>query len=140
MQQDQLDLLSAALRHQEDAEHLLASSKDQSWHLAGFATECVRKAVLTNDQLRKSLAHEQGMHFDALFEIVVSLDPRALQLRVSGWADSPTQLSMWSESHRYDPTGRHVGKAAALVGETGTHFDRTLTQLWLTEGFNPGAL
>ena len=137
---DQRDLLSAALRHQEDAELLLTPSPDQSWHLAGYVTECVRKAVLTVQQFRVSLSHEQGKHFDALFEIVVALDPRAFRLRVSGWADPGTRLHEWSESHRYDATHKHAAGAASLVLETGAHFDRALTTLWLTEPFDPESL
>lgn len=137
---DQRDLLSAALRHQEDAERLLASSPDQAWHLAGFVTECVRKAALTVEPFRKALAHEQGKEFDALFEIVVALDPRAARLRVSGWADPGTHLIHWSESHRYDATGKHAAAAPHLVRETGGHFDHALAALWLTDPFDPGSL
>lgn len=134
---DQRDLLSAALRHQEDAERLLTPSPDQSWHLAGYVTECIRKAVLTVEPFRVALSHEQGKHFDALFEIVAALDPKASRLRVSGWANAGTRLAAWSESHRYDATRKHAAAAAALVRETGTHFERTLAALWLTDPFDP---
>lgn len=136
---DQRDLLSAALRHQEDAERLLAPSPDQSWHLAGYVTECIRKAALTVKPFRVALSHEQGKHFDALFEIVAALDPRASRLRVSGWANPGTRLAEWSESHRYDATHEHAAAAADLVRETGTHFDRALAALWLTDPFDPGS-
>lgn len=132
--------MSAALRHQEDAERLLGPSPDQSWHLAGYVTECVRKAVLTVEPFRVALSHEQGKHFDALFEIVVALDPRASRLRVSGWANPGTRLSTWSESHRYDATRKHAAAAATLARETGTHFERTLAALWLTDPFDPESL
>ncbi len=44
------DFVSAALRHTRDAEHLVAhgehASRDQAWHLAGFAHECARKSLI----------------------------------------------------------------------------------------------
>jgi hypothetical protein len=46
-----VDLLSAALRHVRDAEHLATPnhsgySPDQAHHLAGFGPECAQKATL----------------------------------------------------------------------------------------------
>jgi len=40
-------LVSAALRHVDDAQALLAVSPVQAFHLAGFGPECARKAALT---------------------------------------------------------------------------------------------
>jgi hypothetical protein len=137
---DQRALLSAALRHQEDAERLLASSPDQSWHLAGYVTECTRKAILTVEPFRIALAHEQGKHFDTLFDIVVSLDPRASRLHVAGWAPPGTRLAEWKPDHRYDATSTHAAAAAELVHETGAHFDQALAALWLTHAFDPESL
>jgi hypothetical protein len=138
--EDQRVLLSASVRHQSDAEFLLESSPDQSWHLAGYATECIRKASLTKEAYRKALGHEQGRDFDALFELVSALDPGALRLRVSGWADEGTRLHEWDEQHRYDARGAHAGQAKELVHETALHHDRTLTALWLSNPFDPGKL
>jgi hypothetical protein len=137
---DQKGLLSAALRHQGDAEFLLERSPDQAWHLAGYATECIRKAALTVEAYRKAIGHEQGRDFDALFELVSALDPGALKLRVSGWAHAGTRLHEWDAQHRYDALGTHTQQASQLVSETRVHHDRTLTALWLTHPFDPGTI
>jgi type IV secretory pathway TrbD component len=138
--QDQLNLLSAALRHREDAETLLGTSPDQAWHIAGFAAECVRKACLSNDVFRKALSHEMTADADRLLDLILGLDAHAVRLSVQGWAPAGSWLSHWSEAHRYDPRDTHSGNAPALVAECAALHDRTLTQLWLREGFDPGAL
>lgn len=137
---DQIDLLSAALRHQTDAEALLASSADQAWHLAGYAAECVRKACLTIEPFRKALSHEHGKDADALLDLVVPLDGRASRLPLQGWAPPGSKLADWKEIHRYDRRGRHSTSAAALVQETAVLHDRTLAALWLSSPFDPGSL
>lgn len=137
---DQETLLSAALRHQEDAEALLGSSPDQSWHLAGYAAECARKACLTMEPYRRALSHEHGKDADALLDVVIALDPRANRFGLQGWAPATSMLAQWSEQHRYDGRGRHAGSAPQLVEETGALLDRTLTGLWLAESFDPTRL
>lgn len=137
---DQLALLSASLRHQVDAEALLTSSPDQAWHLAGFATECIRKAALSVQAFRKALGHEQSGDFDKLFDLVAALDPAALRFHLTGWAAPGTRLSEWDERHRYDGKGAHASKAAMLVDETQRHHRRTLFELWLSSPFDPGTL
>lgn len=137
---DQLGLLSAALRHQEDAVTLLSSSPDQSWHLAGYSVECVRKACLTNDTFRKALAHEQGTDADRLLEIVLSIDEHAQRYGTSGWALPGSFLAAWKPEHRYDQTGQHSSDAPRLVAETSALHDRTLTAIWLAVPFDPTEL
>jgi hypothetical protein len=137
---DQWALLSAAVRHQSDAETLLESSPDQSWHLAGYVTECIRKASLTKEAYRKALGHEQGRDFDALFELVSAMDPGALRLHISGWGNVGTRLHEWDARHRYEVRNAHAKQARELVRETSGHHDRTLTALWLSQPFDPGAL
>jgi hypothetical protein len=137
---EQQALLSAALRHQEDAEDLLCKSPDQSWHLAGYAVECVRKACPTIEPHRRALAHEHGKDADALLEVVMALDSRVARLRLQGWAPQTSMLAKWDEQHRYDRRGQHASDAPALVQETAVIHDRTLTALWLAAPFNPGML
>ena len=61
-----VDLLSAALRHVRDAEHLATPnhsghSPDQAYHLAGFGPECARKATLYHRLFDKPLGHTLGV-------------------------------------------------------------------------------
>jgi hypothetical protein len=137
---NQIDLISASLRHQVDAESLLGSSPDQAWHLAGFATGCIRKACLTIEPFRKALAHEQGKDADALLDVVLALDARATRVQTVGWAPHGSKLAIWRETHRYDRTGKHAAEAAALVSETAALHGRTLASLWLLEAFDPSRL
>lgn len=137
---DQVALLSAALRHQEDAEALLTSSPDQSWHLAGYAAECVRKACLTIEPYRRALSHEHGRDADALLDVVIALDGRANRLDLQGWAPAGSELARWSEQHRYDRRGAHAAGAGALVRETAALHDRILAALWLAIPFDPAVL
>jgi hypothetical protein len=137
---DQIDLVSASLRHQVDAEGLLGSSPDQAWHLAGYATECIGKACLTIEPFRKALAHEQGEDGDALLDVVLALDARAARVRTTGWAPPGSTLARWRETHRYDRTGKHSAEAHALVNETAAHHSRVLATLWLLGAFDPSRL
>lgn len=137
---DQMRLLSAALRHQEDAEALLSCSPDQSWHLAGYSVECVRKACLSIDPYRKALSHEHGKDADALLDVVIALDSRASRLNLQGWAPPGSMLAQWSEQHRYDGRGQHSAGAPQLVEETASLYNQTITALWLAEPFDPTEL
>lgn len=137
---DQISLLSAGLRHQEDAQALLVTSPDQSWHLAGFAPECARKACVTIEPLRKALGHEQGADADALLEIAFALDGRARRLPVTRGAPAGTPLARWRPDHRYDATGSHAPDAPALVRQTSGLLDSLLAALWLAAAFDPGNL
>src|SRR5262245_44496192 len=81
------DLVSAALRHVRDAEHLLDAgadhaSPDQAYHLAGFGPECVRKATLSIRWLDLAISHGFDDLAESLVDFAVSIDPLA---------------------HRYDP-------------------------------------
>jgi hypothetical protein len=133
---DQKTLLSASLRHQEDAEYLLAGSPDQSWHLAGYAVECIRKACLSVDTYRKVLSHELGEDADELLEILLALDAHSSRLHLQGWCEDGSTLAKWRATHRYDSRNEHAADATALVRETGLLHDRTMTALWLAEPFD----
>lgn len=129
--EDQLDLLSAALRNQIDAERLLPDSPDQSWHLAGFAAECARKSCLTIEPFRVALGHEHGADADRLLDVILALDGRAQRLPLRGWAPLGSKLAAWSEAHRYDRRGGHAAEAKELVRECAQRHDAVLLALWL---------
>jgi hypothetical protein len=137
--QDQLDLLSASLRHQQDAESYLAISPDQSWHLAPFALECARKACLSNNVYRKALGHEDR-GTDDLMELVLAVDARALRLPLQGWLRAVPDLQTWKPDHRYDRTGAHVTRAAALVNGVTSLHQQVLARLFLVDGYDPEQL
>jgi len=130
----QLAFISAALRHVEDAEHLLTSgshrSEDQAWHLAGFGPECVRKACLEDRALDRALGHNLAADTEHLLEWGLSLDPHASRYGLVGWAGAP-QLADWDPTHRYDRTGTHVGDpVAALVASARNLVHRVHADLW----------
>jgi hypothetical protein len=99
-------MTSAALRHLRDAEHLLepgvAESVDQAWHLVGLAVECMEKACLGDQRLHRAIGHLGEVDAESMC-FVLSLDPRAAQLGVTGVPPSP--LRAWSINCRYDTTG-----------------------------------
>lgn len=129
--EDQLNFLSAALRHIADAERLLADSPDQSWHLAGFAAECARKVCLTVEEFRFALGHQHGVEADQLLDLIVAIDAHAQRFPLHGWAPVGSKLAAWSESHRYDRRGTHAADAPALVRECAERHDAVLLLLWL---------
>lgn len=127
----QLTLLSAALRHARDAEHLLevenrGRSVDQAFHLAGFGPECVRKALLSDRVFDKVLGHRFDSGAEVVLDVVLALDPRARRYAPRGWASRYPSLVEWSEQSRYRRTGTYdssvttplVEQAARAVRET----------------------
>ena len=106
-------LLSAALRHLRDAEHLFASgsgdrSLDQAWHLAGFGPECARKAFLSDAIFDQVLGHEWSADSESLLEMALALDPSSWRHRLDGWAVRKPILCHWSPEHRYERTGTRL--------------------------------
>lgn len=103
------DFASAALRHIRDAEHLIEpgahASRDQAWHLAGFAHECARKALLQKGWIPRMLGHDFDDAVELIVEIAIALDPRAGRLPVDGWAARYPAVKHWKPDHRYDRTG-----------------------------------
>ena len=93
------DFASAALRHVRDAEHLVSpgahSSRDQAWHLAGFAHECVRKSYLAGGWIPKMLGHDFSSAGEQVVEIALALDPRAARFSVRGWAAQHPAITAW---------------------------------------------
>ena len=103
------DFASAALRHMRDAEHLIADemhvSRDQAWHLAGFAHECARKACIRDGWVPKLLGHDFSNASDEVVELAIALDPRAGRLPVRQWASRYPAITAWRPDHRYERTG-----------------------------------
>lgn len=135
MRPEQTTLLSAALRHVADAEHLLEEgphhSPDQAWHLGGFGPECVRKACLEDEALYRVLGHDLGQRAEALLDWGVSLDPHASRYDLGDWAARTHVLEDWSPQHRYERTGaRTAGVASDLVAAARALVDRVHGDLW----------
>src|SRR5579872_5716847 len=103
------DFASAALRHIRDAEHMLTgganTSRDQAWHLAGFAHECARKACISEGWIPRLLGHDFSAANEQVVEVAISLDPRAGRLPLRAWATRFPAISSWRVEHRYDRTG-----------------------------------
>lgn len=103
------DFASAALRHVRDAEHLVAegehSSRDQAWHLAGFAHECARKSYVWDAWVPKMLGHDFARSGEQVVAIAIALDPRAGRFPVHRWATQYPAITRWRPDHRYDRTG-----------------------------------
>jgi hypothetical protein len=111
-------LLSAALRHVQDAEHLaglgpLAAgpnrriSLDQAYHLAGFGPECARKAALAASWAHKPLGHELGDDADMVLQLALALDPTAERYDVQSWGSRYPALAAWTPESRYHETGTY---------------------------------
>src|SRR5713101_3629022 len=103
------DFASAALRHIRDAEHLLAegahASRDQAWHLAGFAHECARKACIGEGWVPRLLGHDFSGAGERVVEIAIALDPRAGRFPVGRWGVRYPAITPWRAGHRYERTG-----------------------------------
>lgn len=103
------DFVSAALRHTRDAEHLVTpgehGSRDQAWHLAGFAHECARKSLIRESWVPKLLGHDFAGADERVVEIAIALDPRSGRLPVRDWAARYPAIRRWRPDHRYDRTG-----------------------------------
>lgn len=103
------DFASAALRHIRDAEHLMANevhvSRDQAWHLAGFAHECARKACIRDGWVPKLLGHDFSGVSNEVVEFAIALDSRASRVLVRHWRSRYPAIIAWSPEHRYERTG-----------------------------------
>lgn len=110
--------LTAAQRHINDAEHLAApghphTSLDQAEHLAGFAPECARKALLDLSHLPnevaaafdKLLGHDFGALAEQAIGLALALSPAARHYDVVGWGTRFPELLQWKEDCRYQYTG-----------------------------------
>lgn len=107
-----IQLISAALRHLGDAEHLAGAganqSLDQAFHLAGFAPECARKACLTEAWLDKAIGHDLSTLSDELLEFALSLDAHAQRYQPMAWATRYPALAKWNPESRYKKSGSYL--------------------------------
>lgn len=129
-------LVSAALRHARDAEHLADGahphvSLDQAFHLAGFGPECARKATLSVRWLDKTIGHRFRQASEDAIDFALAIDPQAHRYEPGGWAARYPALADWSEETRYDRTGTHAVEAVQrLVAEARTAVDSVVLALW----------
>ncbi|AUX49000.1 uncharacterized protein SOCE26_105450 [Sorangium cellulosum] len=129
-------LLSAALRHIRDAEHLGApgqphTSLDQAYHLAGFGPECARKATLSHRWSDKPLGHTLGRPADPLLEFALALDPTAARYSPLDWQTRYPALSAWDPQCRYQATGsRRQQEVEQLLGEASRAVHEIVAALW----------
>jgi hypothetical protein len=125
-------LVCAGLRHVLDAERLLSDSPDQSWHLAGFGPECVRKACLGQKLLDRILGHDLAALSDQILSWAFALDLHAWRYRIDGLAEHYPSLADWKPSSRYERTGmRTLDNAERLVREAATITYDLSTALWM---------
>jgi hypothetical protein len=131
-----LAMLSAALRHVRDAEHLMAGdpltrSPDQAFHLAGFGPECARKATLPRSTYDQAIGHGVTHASELALQFALVTDPVARRYDILEWKDRYPELSRWHERARYDQTGTHPdGEARAIVAEAREIVDRLAFALW----------
>lgn len=125
-------LVSAALRHVRDADDLLRSSPDQSWHLAGFGPECARKACLDQGWLDRVLGHDLAEVSDSVLEVALALDVEGGRYEVRDLASRYPELQRWSVESRYDRTGdRSAAEACLLVEQAAALTYALVADLWM---------
>ncbi|KYG07557.1 hypothetical protein BE21_28795 [Sorangium cellulosum] len=141
------DLLSAALRHVRDAEHLLDpaagyTSPDQAYHLAGYGPECGRKATVSLRWLDQAVGHGVETSAADVTAFMLDLDPLARRYDVPMDAARCPALSAWRVEARYQRTGaRSRSEAQALCQEAREVVDSVVVALWadgrIAEGHTP---
>jgi hypothetical protein len=144
LKKQQLDRLSAALRHVRDAELLLASpdpdrSAEGAWYLAGYGPECVRKATLDDDWLDKAIGHGVVGASEVALDFALAHDPRARRYDVHRFGHRYPALASWKSEDRYDRTGvrKDADEVEALVSDARRAVDDTVFALW-ADGRIPG--
>ena len=132
-------LVSAALRHLRDAEHLFERgphrSLEQVLHLTGYGPECARKACLVErwggKEGDKALGHSFLTATEAIVECLTSLDVRAHRYRPQKWGARFPSLQAWTIESRYLPTGcAREDAVCALLAEARKAVDETVLALW----------
>ena len=136
------ELLSAALRHVRDAEHLASAgtheSLDQAFHLAGFGPECARKAVLSARTYDRAIGHGVTRASEKALQFALAADPAAHRYDLADWATHNPALAGWTEQSRYRGTGTHsVTAVQPLLREARSIVDRITFALW-ADGRLPG--
>lgn len=135
LSKEQEDRLSAALRHTRDARRLLskedkyAASPDQSWHLAGFGLECLRKACLFDRSGDKALGHD--LEESDILAVFLALDPHGWRYRVQGGEEEEACVKAWRVEERYARTGtRKETEARRFVDFVEKNADVVTAFLW----------
>lgn len=137
LSEKQAALVSAALRHIEDARALLPTSPAQSAYLAGYGPECARKAALARwgdrdeDTRNRAIGHRFDQPSETALQWFCDLDPLALRYTLLGWKQSATVLGDWNEQMRYgrsDSVTRH--RATVLLEAAERLTTTTVAQLW----------
>lgn len=128
-------LVSAALRHVRDAEHLVAegpdASPDQAYHLAGYGPECMRKATLSVRWFDKAIGHRFDDNTEAALEFAIALDPLAERYSPRRFGARFPALASWREDARYEATGsRTRADADRCVREAREATNDLLFALW----------
>ena len=128
-------MLSAALRHVRDADHLLESeqsqSLDQAFHLAGYGPECIRKALLADAVFDKILGHRLGGDMEETLATILMLELSAHRYEPRRWGSRWPALGTWKEQARYEPTGRRAqAEVRPLVKQAVEAVGTTLAALW----------
>ncbi|MCK6511904.1 hypothetical protein L6R29_18275 [Myxococcota bacterium] len=152
LSEEQKQMLSAALRHTRDARTLLVerggcvASPDQSWHLAGFGLECLRKACLFERWAdRESQARSKKAPKDAadlrmalghtleetdLLDLFLSLDAHAWRYRLQ-LNETADVVGEWHPEARYARTGTHQEpKVRRLVDFVEKNVEVVTALLW----------
>lgn len=137
-----LELLSAAVRHVNDAAHLLdavrlldgtvkRTSPDQAYYLAGYGPECARKAIFSLHWLDQSIGHDVNEASEELLDLLLSLDPLANRYDPSGFRSRFPALAGWKVDVRYAKTGFVSStRARSFHGEAEGAVVSILALLW----------
>jgi len=153
-----LSLMSAALRHLQDAEFLAGDdgtlpassggrpyqSLNQTEHLVGFAPECARKACLSTFWLDKLISHDLSSSAEDLLELAISLDAYATRYPIKNWPEVFPSITSWKPDVRYQQTTRKPDEVAALerkvrdlLGEAKQAVDSVLIGLYVDGRLDP---
>lgn len=131
-----LPLLSAALRHLRDAEHLADPSNphgslDQAYHLAGFGPECARKAAIAVSWANTPLGHDLGEDAEFVLELALALAPAASRYEVRGWEQAYPALAAWKPDCRYRETGTYQrSRTERLLHEAWLAATEIMAAMW----------
>lgn len=130
------DLVSAALRHVSDAEHLADPngshpSPDQAHHLAGYAPECMRKATLGVRWFDMAIGHRFDAAAERVIDFAIAMEPMALRYNPPARASRFPVVAQWREDVRYQRTGSiDPATAQQCVAEAREMVDEMLFALW----------
>lgn len=133
----QVNFVSAALRHIQDASQLVSSSPVQAFYLAGYGPECVRKAALTfpdekvQEQIQFAIGHGFKKHAETALSIAMDVDPMASRYGLSRWGTRQNILQEWNERCRYGRCDSiRVSKARKLIEKAEPVVTDVVLALW----------